>query len=233
MYHWKFYQQGDRLQSNLPSIIQQIYMDGFGLKDGRGWTLDSISNRLQKTTLLGLLTDNNQKPCGYAMYSVPDDLLQGTSMLWEDAICLRKTAQILGQGTRVLRLACGMFPGRQFGWLGGRTQNPAVIKRYAKWGSVLPFSSAYDTPDNQLVMNYLRLHIAEVRDVKHVDRVYGICRSVYSEGRLGDYPVDIEGAAEFETKLSSWGFDRDHGDALIAVSKLHSPIQIPATETDE
>ena len=227
MYTWKFQKPSDMndVNNNLSKAIHQVYLDGFGLQEG--WSLEGIRKALTRSTVLGLLTTDSGEISGYAFYSIPNSPLMGLYMLWEDAICLKKVAQGSLKSKEVFDRASALFPGLTFGWVGGRTQNPLVMRRYSKLGLLFPFEIAYDEGEGSLVMNYLLENINEVNEVPRLDRSNGICRGIYRGRRLGDYKVSIGGTEQLEARLSAWGFDRDKGDALIVVSKLYKPIHVP------
>lgn len=219
---WQFHHLKD-LEPDyaLAESIHKIFLDGFGLKEG--WSTEGIKKALMRSTMLGLLVDPKGNTWGYAMYTIPDAPLMGTYFLWEDAICLKKDAQGKGFSSNVWGMILSFYSNRKFGWVGGRTQNPLVIKRYSKFGYLYPFESTYDHGEGKLVMDYLGRHIAEVRDVKQLDRNNGICHSVYREGKLGDYSMSVTGAVAWEKQLSERGFQRERGDAVIIVAKLARP----------
>jgi len=223
MYNWQFQiLNGISPEDDIATSIHQVFLDGFALQ--KGWSIESIKKAFTRSKILGLLVNLNQEICGYAFYSVPDHPLQGTYLLWEDGICLKKEAQGKKLSSQAWKLACSFFSTRKFGWIGGRTQNPLVIKRYAKLGVLFPFQITYAEGEGKLIMDYLSRYIAEVRDVKHLERDTGICRQVYKEGRLGDYSIQIDGADEYEKLLHAWNFQRENGDALIVVTKLSNTL---------
>jgi hypothetical protein len=62
--------------------------------------------------------------------------------------------------------------------------------------------------------------------VKTLHPVTGIYRDVYTEGRLGDYPGQVEGTERFERQLAERSFNREAGDAVVVVAKLAEPIVV-------
>jgi hypothetical protein len=60
MYQWNFQclQGVTEFDRDILKEIHQIFLEGFGLP--AGWSLDGIKNRLQKSTLLGLLSDGRE-----------------------------------------------------------------------------------------------------------------------------------------------------------------------------
>ncbi|MDM8559071.1 hypothetical protein [Candidatus Parabeggiatoa sp. HSG14] len=230
---WKFQflKNVKEFDEKLVTRIHQIFLDGFGLK--KGWSLEGIRKSLTQSTILALLTEEKGDVSGYAIYSVPEVPLQGAYMLWEDSLCIMK--HLRG------KLSSGKLPKRavenavrflreqygdeyKFGWVGGRTQNPIVMKMYAQFGTIFPFDVLYSEKEGKEVMEYLLQHIAEVEEIKQLEKNNGICRSVYDSGRLGDYQVGIKGTEKFEEQLLKWNFNRQNGDAIIVVSKLNNPL---------
>ena len=130
---------------------------------------------------------------------------------------------------RLFEEACSLFPGRTFGWIGGRTQNPLVMSRYANFGEVFPFDIPYIDDFGKKLMDFLLMHVTGIQQAAEkgaLDPYTGICRGVYHEGKLGNYATSIEGTERFEQMLRRWSFERDGGDAIVVVSRLHEPISI-------
>ncbi|HEY0377208.1 MAG TPA: hypothetical protein VGC87_09640 [Pyrinomonadaceae bacterium] len=228
MYAWYF--QGPEGQRDFDDIfldsIHQVYLEGFGKSEG--WSIEGIRETVMTSDILGFLRNGEGEIFGYAFYTVPSSSLDGTHILWADSICLKKGVQKKGLTTGLTKKAAKVFPERKFGWIGGRTQNPLVMRKYSKLGTVFPFSASYDTDEGKLVMDYLLKHIKEVFEVYEEQRLEltnGICRKVYRGGRLGDYPTAIDGTEAFEKQLLNWNFKRDNGDAIIIVSHLYQIIQ--------
>lgn len=219
MYQWKFQSlKGIKeFDEALLKKIHEIFLEGFGLKEG--WSLDGIRNRLQNSTLLGLLSDGNEI-FGYSIFSVPNIPLKDKYLLWEDSICVQKNIQGKKLSIKAIEGAFNSFPKLQFGWVGGRTQNPIVFKRYAGFGKLFPFDATYSDDEGKRVMAYLLQNISEVKEVEKIDLSTGICFNFYSEGRLGSYSLAIKGIERFEEKLRKWNFYRDRGDCIIVISKI-------------
>jgi hypothetical protein len=211
--------------SDLPRQINGVFRDGFGLS--RDWSSKGLQKALTESTVIGLLRDpDSDELGGYAFYLVPGVPLQDTCLLWEDAICLRKSLQGRGLSARVLEEVSSLFPDRQFGWLGGRTQNPLVLKRYLHRATlVLPVNLGYESEQGKRVMSFLCKHITEVREPEGMEPGTGICRAVYG-GKLGDYKVDLTDpeVADIEHRLTELDFNREGGDAVIAMARLKEPL---------
>jgi hypothetical protein len=120
-----------------------------------------------------------------------------------------------------------LFPERDFGWLGGRTQNPLILRRYLhRATSLFPITIGYDNRNGKELLGFLLRHIAEVSEVSELDLRTGVCHKIYKTGRLGDYPVDLNDpeVAMIEKRLSELGMSRDSGDAVVAIAKLKEYI---------
>jgi hypothetical protein len=224
LYQWSFInlQEVQDAPAELILVLRQIFADGFGLTTL--WQEEDAQHALTRSTILGLLQNPTGQIGGYAFYTLPEAPLLGSHLLWEDAVCLRKSLQ--GQGYAGHKLfACirEYLNDRTVGWLGGRTQNPIVMRRYARFGETLPFNALYD--EQPQVMNYLIEHIAEVQSAQQrMDKRTGICRQVYPEGRLGDYPTDVPGTEKYQDLLKSWGFSPERGDAVVVLTHLNEPL---------
>jgi GNAT superfamily N-acetyltransferase len=208
--------------------IGSIFLDGFGLPEDRAWSPDRIAHALGNISYLAIAYTSDQPSerkvaYGYALYTVPSvPLGNGTYLLWEDAICLRKSMQGSGAPRELFAAITKRSRHQPIGWIGGRTQNPRVMRTYRKFGHAFPFAEDYSTPDGQAIMSFLREQVREVRDVPttSLDLACGIARGIYRQGRLGDYPVNVENTSDIEQQLTSWGFNRDRGDAVIVAARL-------------
>lgn len=215
-FQWEFYVPDNikPLFCDLPLVIHDVFRDGFGMN---GWSTVEIEGALRRCGMLGLLLDEQRSVCGYALYSVPQPSFRGASLLWEDAICLRKKAQGQGLSDQAVRLALAHNPERRFGWLGGRTQNPIVMRRYTRQGVTFPFDVAYAEQEGPDLIRFLLENVSEVQRVQDFNASTGVCSGVYRR-RLGDYPWCERGP--FERHLLELGFDREKGDAVVVVAKL-------------
>lgn len=217
-FQWKFLTlANERASYDRFSVeIQRIFREGF---DTNGWSLPSIMNTLSRCDVLGLLAGDDEELCAYALYSFPRARLMGSWLLWEESICLKKKAQHQGYATQALSLARDRFPHRKLGWLGGRTQNPIILKRYSKLGTLFPFDSSYSGKEGREVMSFLLENVEDVYRVVNLNRENGLCHGVYGR-RLGHHDWNENG--RFEQDLLRWGFDVENGDAVIAVAKVAS-----------
>jgi len=204
----------------LPTLTKEIlsvFRDGFGLD---GWSSEGVEKVIVRSSALGLLRDQQGRTCGYAIYTLPNELLVGSYFLWEESVCLNRDAQGLGLSMRAIHAVQGIFSDRRVEWLGGRTQNPVVMHRYSQLGPTFPFANSYAVCDGPSVVEFLVRNISGVRDQQNFDRESGICVGAYKRV-LGDYPWRANGT--FEEWLTARGFDRSRGDAVVVVSMLRAP----------
>jgi hypothetical protein len=220
---WEFQRLDNSVEISDKLLDQflQICVDGFGFESDE-WVND-IRKKMATSNILGRLLDEQGQLYGIAFYSSPAVTLGDSHILWEDGICLVKSVQHSGYSRKAIEQAASLFPDRQFNWFGCRTQNPAMMMRYAKFGKLFPFNELYDSSDGQIIMDFLLEHIAEVQTTHQhgkINTINGVCTQLYPQGQLGDYCVDLEKATMFEKQLQSWKFQRQEGDAVILVSSL-------------
>jgi hypothetical protein len=221
-WHCRLLTPADAFDGVLVRQVYDVFRLAFGFEPTQG--LDSIRYRLRNSTVLGLLRDESEGVVGFACYSVPSVPLGESYFLWGDGMALRPEVQGRGLTRGFIERACALFPGRLFGWMGGRTQNPVVFRWHAKFGRVFPFDGTYAEPEGRRVLRYLREHVAEVREAAAVDAVTGICRHAYRWTYRDRYLAQARATEPFEEQLRRWTFNRAHGDALILVAKLDVPI---------
>lgn len=225
-YTWRFRlaEPECRPADELLEAIHQVFLDGFGLSSG--FSAQEVWQATQRCTALGLLVDETGDIGGYAFYTAPETKLAENYVLWEDAICLRKSLQ--GHrlaGRALLEQAASLFPGRRFSWVGGRTQNPLMMARYSRLGCVYPFDQLYTEGQGPQVMDYLTRNIPQIREALHTLEYHtGICRSLYAEGPLGDYPDILEGAEHACNLLQELAFAAHRGDAVVMMASLNQPL---------
>jgi len=240
---WTLY-NSERVSVNpteLGSKMLEVFRDGFGIpRDKVRWSADAAADMVRRSTLTFVLTDDDtlsSEISGYACYVCPGARVDARHhLLWEDGICIQKRFQKTdsvsdkpGWGAKALANALSEVErlGQRVRYLGGRTQHPGVISRYAKFGITYPLDEDYSTPAGMALVAFLLEHIDEVKKTYHknseatFDRRSGIFKKCYSEGRLGDYLVPTTAKVKArEARLSSLGFDRDRGDAVVVVAQF-------------
>lgn len=212
------------VSSELLTQCLLVCVDGFGMESS-DWVNDN-HELFSTSTIFGRLLDEQEKLYGIAYYSIPAVPLSNNSyILWEDGICLVKSAQNKGYSKDAIKRATSLFPERQFNWFGCRTQNPNVMSRYSKMGRLFPFDELYNSPTGQIIMEFLLENILEVRTTYQTGKLNiedGICTKLYPQGRLGDYLVDLGKVKAFEDWLQKRSFHREQGDAVILVCSLNN-----------
>jgi hypothetical protein len=129
--NWHWTRLSDEIADDvvIAAEIDSVFKDGF--KCAQGWGAERIHNRLYAADILGILRTASGFAVGYAIYSSSTDPLDGTFVLWEDSICLRKDYQCSNQSPKasILLPYLSSILRRKFGWFGGATQNPIIYKR--------------------------------------------------------------------------------------------------------
>ncbi len=192
--------------------IHNVFLNAFGLENG--WSLEGIKRKLQQSDLIGLLIDR-QNIVGYGMFQFPDKLLLGKNIVWENSIAVKKEYQNKGFSNLLFRQIVNS--NMQIKWIGGRTQNPLIINRYAKFGCLFPFDNSYNSVNGKMIIEYLLANIRQLFNLK-IDE-YGICKNLYSEGKLGDYEINPND--KFEKQLNQFNFQRLNGDCIIILTELN------------
>ncbi|MEV0357673.1 GNAT family N-acetyltransferase [Nocardia sp. NPDC050697] len=203
-----------------------MFRDGFTID---GWSPERIEATVRRSRILGLLESSDGTINGYALYSVPTARLHSRSLMWEESICVRKSMQGNGYAGAALTEALAELHACDIGWVAGRTQNPIVMHRYSTLGTIYPFEVPYNSPRGRAVADFLQANINGVATARF-ERQSGICRSVYRERILGDYPWNPQG--HFESQLTSHGFHREKGDAVAIVAELRTAQPQPARTVD-
>jgi len=197
--------------------VRNVYVDGFynGNYQKDDTPFKSLSKRLQQSTDLAILCDNIEGDFfGYALFTIPKKLFEDKGIIWQDSICVNKALQNQGYTKQVYQLIKQKNPHVLL--LGGRTQNPAIVKSFCKIGKAFPFDELYSTEKGKRLFNFLKENINEVRESIGINESTGIVTGKYGS-RLGDYSNDwngVEWQAEF---LKSNSFNQEAGDAVVIV----------------
>ena len=204
----------------VPQILH-IFRNGMGIQ---GWHAEGVKITKNTSSFTALLEDDEKQFYGYFFITVPDDLLHAKKILWIEACCLLKTSQKSGYYKKAIEQAIALYGNDNIGWLGGRTQNPAIILAHDKLsnGAFYPFDKLYPFD----ISNYLVTSIREAEEPNSHGKYKpetGICTAVYKEGKLGDYEENLtQGRCPyFEEKLKEWGFSRKDGDAVVILKKIN------------
>jgi hypothetical protein len=203
--------------------IYDVFVDGFGFPQTcMRWNLVEAEKMLRRASVFGLLVDksiDNPTAEGYSCYTVIDDF-ENESLIWGEGTCLKKSLQKSRWGRIALDQVLTVFSrsGRNIRWIGGRTQNPNVMRRYRRFGSLFPFAHNYVSGTGTRLC---RLLIERVSEAMAMEPSTGIVRRAYTR-RLGDYLVDFNDPeiAAWERYLDERRFDRENGDAVVVVAQI-------------
>lgn len=131
--------------------------------------------------------------------------------LWIESMAIDKIYQNSGLGYRMLKQALVTYSA--VAWVGARTQNPSFIRLMQKiCYPVFPFEDSYQNENGQKILNYSRRIIRECEKANQL----GVCKAVYREGRLGDYPERPDLVEIYKT-FATLDIDRENGDAVIVI----------------
>ena len=173
---------------------------------------------ISQSSIFGLLVSPEEEIGGYAFYAIPQETLNGRSLLWENSVVLRKKNQGKHYSRQALFQALGTQWKRNIGWIGGRTQNPIIIRRYASFGPTLfPFDIPYHEDEGRKVIEFLAKNIVEVIEARNLDRYRGVCKGQYGSV-VGEYTWNPN--EKYERVLETWGFNPKEGDAVLVVCRL-------------
>jgi len=222
LFQWELYHLSIPHDNELCAEIHRIFLEGFGLQ--KGWGIDGIKKRLINATVLTLLLERERTPkrlFGYGIYSIPPKAFGNAYLLWEDFVCLTKSHQRIGLSKYPIKMVWEYFSSKAFGWIGGRTQNPAVFKRYASFGQLFPFNFPFQEEKGKELMDFICSYVQEImEDTQKLDRNTGLFKAIYSEGKLGDYSIEVPGTERYEMHLQGIYFDRYNGDAQICIAEI-------------
>lgn len=200
--------------------IRKVYVSSFWGETypGPGLPFQSLNKRLLCSTDLTILSNvDSADICGYAIFSIPDNLFEGAKVVWQDSIAVDRSLQGEGYAKEAYRLINQKSPNSD--WLGGRTQNPAVIRAFCKKGKSFPFDERYSSDAGQKLLAFLSENIVEVKESEGIDTSSGIIKKAYPY-KLGDYVNDWTGIEPQKQFLETNGFDQDNGDAVIILTRV-------------
>ena len=160
---------------------------------------------------------------GFGIYTVSDVPLESGYMLWGNALAIRSGLQKKRLIFGLIELVMSMFPDKHFLWIGARTQNPAIYRRYIKYAKTFfPFDEDYGTEGGRKVLDFISNNIPQLADHTADNRIpaNGICRGIYGR-KFGNYAVDGDDPhlEKYENYLSQHNFDRDAGDGVVVVAR--------------
>jgi len=227
MWTWHFSQTDEIPAALFPEIardILDVFNDGMGQGEWN-WSIDQIEKTFESSDILGLLKNETGECGGYFFATLPQETLFRKSVLWIDACSVRKALQRNGYFHQALEVIKHNFPALDFGFIGGRTQNPEVLRifdRLSPSNDYYPFEKPYSPQIMDFLKNNIANEIKKPSENNALNGSNGIIRNAYWGSRLGDYQIDLgdERIRFFEAQLDKWQFNRDDGDALIILKRL-------------
>ncbi len=201
-----------------------VHCDGFGME--YGWNMLEIQETLKTSTILGLLKSKDSKEKkihGFGIYSVSDYAHEGGHVLWGNALVLRDGLQKGRLIFGLLELVMSMFPDKPFRWIGARTQNPSIYRRYIKYAETFfPFDEDFSTVRGKELVDFVSINIPQLADSidNHPIPENGICRGIYGR-KFGNYYVNPDDPLidKYERYLTDHKFDRDAGDGVVVIAE--------------
>ena len=189
--------------------VRYVFQNAFGLTS---WTEEKIQKHLQgcSDVFLKFIDD---KPISYCTL-LRKSYKETGDYLWINALAVDRHYQNQGIGKQIVEHLLKQY--RNTKYLGGRTQNPSVVRlRQSFCSPVFPLDVSYETKTGKELLDFSRKNIPES---KAVDK-WGVCKQVYSEGRLGDFPDRLELIAINEM-FASVGCNRDNGDTVVIIGQV-------------
>lgn len=220
---WRFKYITDSTASNdVVEAVLDIFYDAMG----QGvWTEEKVYRQFRSSNYFGFYESDNEENSAYFFATVPETCLNDYHVLWIDACSVRKKMQSKGIFKSAIDILQEIIPGKRIGYIGGRTQNPTIIKMYGKLSSHVfyPFDCYYDDTVIYYLIGNIRNEVGMPYEEKKLDFDIqtGILKKVYGE-KLGDYDVGLtdEITKRYEDKLELYGFNRNNGDAVIILKKI-------------
>ncbi len=200
-----------------------IFNDGMGQSE---WKPNKVKRQLKSSHVLGLLEDEQGKSYSYFFATIPRRKLNEKNLLWIDACSVRMKYQKFGLFAKAIEQLKTSYPKYNFGFAGGRSQNPIVFKIIDKLSdkAFYPFDKLYSIEQIEFLKETIKNEVGRPSNNKdqHLNQENGILTNAYWHRRLGNYPVDLnnEIVLRYEKKLSSWNFDRCNGDAVVLLKEL-------------
>ncbi len=222
---WNFRKTAE-CKEDLTGIVAKV-IDVFndGMKQGE-WKPHNVKRQLNSSHILGLLEDERGNAYSYFFATIPKQRFNGRHLLWIDACSVRQKFQKYGHFLKGIEVIKTIYTQYDFGYVGGRSQNPIVFRTLDKLSSnpYYPFDKLY-TPEiiaflKSTIKNEVKRPSENTSQGLNVEN--GIVTNAYWHKKLGDYKVDLnnDGILGYEKKLSKWNFDRCNGDAVVLFKEL-------------
>lgn len=161
---------------------------------------------------------DSQEAVGYSTQRIlqPTIGVNRPRVMYISTRAVRTEHQKGGLGTALLQYANSLHAAPDI--IGGRTQNPVVVRSYYQSGlfsRIYPFDRTYD--QSQSVQAVLRYIVLQTRNRFPLDERTGLVREVYKEGKSRAYDnakASPEIQALYTRMMQEFGLEPDRGDAL-------------------
>lgn len=203
--------------------LMEIFKDGMGQGE---WDEEEIRRQLKSSNILGFLEDKETEAYGYFIATVPEEKFNGKQLLWIDACSVREKYQQYGYFTKGIEEILNIYKEYDFGYIGGRSQNPIIFRIFDKLSSndFYPFGKCYTAE----IIDYLKRVIEnEIKrpseeESQGLNVKNGIIKNAFWHKKLGTYKIDFANneILKYEKLLLEWGFDRFNGDAVVLFKDL-------------
>lgn len=208
---------------NTIAKITDLFNDGMGQE---GWKPYKIKRQLKSSHVLGFLEDEYGKDFSYFFATIPKKRFDGKHLLWIDACSVRQRFQRNGIFSKGVEEIKNIYKKYNFGYVGGRSQNPIVFRTIDKLSSDIyyPFDKLYPSEMINFLKDTIKNEVKRPSETKEqgLNLENGIVTNAYWGKKLGNYKVDLnnEDILRYEKKLSEWGFDRCNGDSVIILKQI-------------
>lgn len=204
----------------LSPIVALIAADGFGLPEMM--TPERLKPRLLEEGDLIIAVDSKAEGIGFQMQTV-FQADKEKYLYYSRAV--RKDKQGQGIGGQLLHAAIEVYKPTI---VAARSQNPAEICSFIRTmadlgvNGVFPLIKSFGQDEKALRALYVL--IEKLGYSKNTDLSTGVCKSAYSEGKLGDYAIDERHPKikVVESRLQELGINRENGDAVFYLTFLNN-----------
>lgn len=201
--------------------------------DSDAFSLADAESLIGESDWLLRVTDDAGEPAALGSYRLID-AVPGTTVLWESLVAVRRDWQGRGIATDLLNAAVAAcscsFPSR-IGYVGGRSQNPGIWKRYSSYGPLLPLD-AEPTPADKAVIDGVVQAISQVADADPDSLIVrNAYRSAYGiEGTFGNITRGRKPlSGRWAEYLDRHRFNPVDGDAIVSLARVAPRSARPCT----
>ncbi len=220
----EFYQPKSSSRTEL-KVLSEAISELFGMafwhsKEAKcRWQIGKIRKRLLGLQLVILaFAASTKEQIGYALL---DKTTTGDHwILFVDSMGITPEWQGSGLG---IQMFLETFKRMPYNIVVARTQNPVFVLMLQSLNpeTLLPLTTYYEQQGDLQLLKWLTEGIMELSKVQNIDLRRGLCKEAYSEGKLGNYEIDLRNPKIdwVEHRFEELGLNRNGGDALIVLAK--------------